>query len=121
MAKSKKSLKYDFSFANWGDAMEQWLKGVKKHYSVLFPDVSKQAHVLAGVKVKPTEADDESSSSESGSDSSGRDLNSNYEGFGNGSNNNHQYDADGDNNEVGGGQGTASDCYKLHLLSELFL
>ena len=60
MAKSKKSLKYDFSFANWGDATERWLKGVKKHYSVLFPDVSKQACVLAGVKVKPTEADDES-------------------------------------------------------------
>ena len=81
-AKLKKSLKYDFSFANWGEATERWLKGVKKRYATLFPDVSKQARSLAGIKVKGTGTGTESESSESGADSSGRDLDSDYEGLG---------------------------------------
>jgi hypothetical protein len=62
-AKLKKSLKYDFSFTNWGC----WLKGVKKRYTTLFPEVSKQVRALAGIKVKSTDVntDDNSSSSDS--------------------------------------------------------
>jgi hypothetical protein len=56
----------------------------------LFPEVSKQAHILAGIKVKPTNS--ESSSSRSDSDSSGRDLDSDYEGLGN---EDHQNNGDG--------------------------
>lgn len=94
-AKLKKSLKYDFSFTNWGESTDRWLKGVKKRYTTLFPEVSKQARALAGIKVKSTDVNTDSSSSESGSDSSGRDLDSDYEGFGNASANNYQNDADG--------------------------
>ena len=114
-AKFKKPLKFDFSFTNWGEATERWLKGVKKRYSTLFPDVSKQAHILAGIKVKATEADSESSSSESGSDSSGRDLDSEYEGHGNGrpGDNDHQNDADGNiDADIHQGNGDDIDCKK---------
>lgn len=113
-AKLKKSLKYDFSFANWGEATERWLKGVKKRYATLFPDVSKQARVLAGIKVKGSGTSTESESSESGADSSGRDLDSDYEGlsFANlkVSDDNHQNNVDGhgwngdsDHDATGGG------------------
>jgi hypothetical protein len=112
-AKFKKPLKFDFSFTNWGEATERWLKGVKKRYSTLFPDVSKQARILAGIKVKATEADSESSSSESGSDSSGRDLDSEYEGHGNGRDNDHQNDADGNiDADIHQGSGDYIDCKK---------
>jgi hypothetical protein len=94
-AKLKKSLKYDFSCANWGEATDRWLKGVKKRYATLFPDISKQARILAGIKVKGTGSGTESLSSESGPDSSGRDLDSDYEGLVKVSNNNHQNNADG--------------------------
>ena len=82
-AKLKKSLKHNFSFANWGEATERWLKGVRKRYTTLFLEVSKQARILAGVKVKPTDSGTESLGSVSGLDSSGRDLDSDYEGLGN--------------------------------------
>ena len=59
-AKLKKSLKHDFSFTNWGEATERWLKGVRKQYTTLFLEVSKQARILAGVKVKPTDSSTES-------------------------------------------------------------
>lgn len=91
----KKSLKYDFSFTNWGEATDRWLKGVKKRNTTLFPEVSKQARILAGIKVKPTDTGTESLSSESGSDSSGRDLDSNYDGLGKGTDDNHQNNAGG--------------------------
>ena len=55
----------------------------------MFPEVSKQAHVLAGIKVKQT---DKSLSLESGSDSSN--LDSDHEGFGNGNNGNCQSNGD---------------------------
>jgi hypothetical protein len=84
--KQKKSLQHDFSFANWGEATERWLKGVKKRYMSLFPDVSNQARILAGVKVKPKDTGTASSGSES--DSSGRDLDSNYEDLGDNHGNN---------------------------------
>lgn len=93
--KLKKSLKYDFSFTNWGEATDRWLKGVKKRNANLFPDVSKQARIMAGIKVKPFDDGTESLSSESGSDSSGRDLDSDYEGLGKGTDDNHQNEADG--------------------------
>ena len=96
----KKTLKYDFSFANWGDTTEQWLKGVRKRYTALFPEVSKQARIMASIKIKPTDSGTESSGSASGSNSSGRDLDSDYEWFGKGSdrddnpqNNDHDADA----------------------------
>ena len=96
--KPKKSLKHDFSFVNWGEATEQWSKEVKKWYTALFLEVSKQARILAGIKVKATDTGTEGS--ESGTDSSGRDLDSDYEGFGKGTNidcdDNHQNKADPD-------------------------
>lgn len=100
-AKLKKSLKYDFSCTNWGEATERWLKGVKKRYNTLFPDISKQARVLAGIKGKGIGSDTESSSSESGSDSSGRDLDSDYEGLVKVNNDNHQNVADGNDDASG--------------------
>lgn len=84
LTKIKKSLKHDFSFVNWGEATKQWFKGVKKQYTTLFLEVSKQACILAGIKVKLT--DILSSSLGSDSDSSGCNLDSNYEGLGDGRN-----------------------------------
>ena len=110
-AKLKKSVKYDFSYANSGEATERWLKGVKKRYTTLFPDVSKQARILAGIKVK---AGTESLSSETDSDSSGRDLDSDYEGVQKVSDNNHQNKTDSESdgngwNEDAGGQQECDD------------
>ena len=56
---------------------------MKKQYPDLFPEVSKQARLLAGIKFKPTDADTKSSSTESGS---GRDLDSNADGNANAGN-----------------------------------
>lgn len=94
--KPKKSLKHDFSFSNWGETTERWLKGVKKRYTTLFPEVSKQARILAGIKVKPNSE----SSSRYDSDSSGRDLDSNYGGLG---------EAQGSNGSNGDGDGWNGD------------
>lgn len=113
--KLKKSLKHDFSFANWGEATERWLKGVRKRYTILFPDISKQARILAGIKVKQTDTD--SSSSVLTSDSSGRDLDSDYEGLRTGSNDRdeHQNNLNGDGNteqtgvDAGNHQGSGDD------------
>ena len=112
MAKQKKSLKYDFSFANWGETTERWLKGVKKQYTTLFPEVSKQARILAGFKIKSAQADIKSSSSGSDTDSSGRDIDSDYEGIGNVGNVGHGNDSDADEqtgNDTGNRQGGGDD------------
>ena len=82
MPKQKKSLKYDFSSTNWGEAMQWWLKGVKKWSNSLFPEVSKHARILASIKVKVV-IDIGSSSSGSDADSSRCDLDSDFEGIGN--------------------------------------
>ena len=84
-----------------------WFKGVKRQYVTLFLDVSKEAHILAGIKVKPT--DTVSLSSDSDSDSSDHDLDSDYEGP---SSSNHQKIADSDmdaSNHQLEGHGTSSD------------
>jgi hypothetical protein len=96
--KLKKSLKYDFSSTNWGEATDRWLKGVKEQSTSLFPDISKQASILASIKVKSGGTGAESLSSESGLDSSRHDLDSDYEGHRKGADDNHpnRDDADGD-------------------------
>ena len=81
MAKQKKSLKYDFSFANWGETTKWWLKGVKKWYTALFLEVSKQACILAGIKIRSTQAHIESLSSGCDADSSGCNIDNDYEGI----------------------------------------
>lgn len=105
MAKPKKSLRHDFSSLNWGGATDRWLKGVKKRSKNLFPEISKQARTLAGIKIKPTAGDTESSSSESDSDSSGRDLDSNHEGLEMGSD--HQNEEDGEQESDNDGHGAS--------------
>ena len=91
------------------------VKGVKKRSTSLFPDISKQASILAGIKVKSMGSGAESLSSESGLDSSGRDLDSDYEGHGKGADDNHPNceDADGDtgagNHRGNGGRQLESD------------
>ena len=103
-AKVKKSLKYDFSHTNWGEATGQWEKGVKVQCLKLFPEISKQAHIMVGIKVK-LDAETELSISESGSDS-GRDLDSDY-----GSDDNNQDNAGSDGDmDAGNHQGITCLC-----------
>ena len=97
MSRQKKSLKHNFSFINWGEATKQWFKGVKKQYTTLFPKVSKQTHILAGIKVKLTDTNKLSSSLGSHSDSSGCDLDSDYGG--NNNDNGSDNKDDGDNKD----------------------
>jgi hypothetical protein len=119
--KLKKTLKYDFSYTNWGETTGRWLKGIKKRYADLFPEVSKQARILAGIKFKPTNADAElSSESYSGSDS-GRDLDSDHEGFqvqvGNASDNDNEGD-DGHGSDGGPAGKEGSDDEGLRVEGE---
>lgn len=111
-AKVKKSLKYDFSHTNWGEATGRWLKGVKARCPKLFPEISKQARIMAGIKVKP-DAETELSISESGSDS-GRDLDSDY-----GSDDNNQDNAGSDGDmDAGNHQGIISGYNELEDASD---
>jgi hypothetical protein len=104
-AKVKKSLKYDFSHTNWREATGRWLKGVKARCPKLFPEISKQARIMAGIKVKP-DAETESSIFESGSDS-GRDLDSDYGNTGSDDNNQDNAGSDADM-DAGNHQGIIS-------------
>ena len=89
--------------------MQRWLKGVKKRSNSLFPEVSKHARILAGIKVKAV-IDIGSSSSGSDADSSGRDLDSDYEGIGNSIRLGQGGGSTGDDN-VGGQHDNGSDIY----------